>query len=278
MRERREARPEIVERKLDALVLEAGDDGPRKVEVGEQRALGDLDHQALGGEACVSEGLDDSLSKPAVGELEGRDVDRNFQLGIPAGRLGQRLADHMLGKSADQADLLRDRDEDIGSDHSRKRVDPARQNLEAHNLSGGEVNLGLKIGDELAMLETHADALLDLAVGDERALHARVEPHRPRDPAAPGMIHRDVGAPEHVWDAALLAGADAMPVNAPTWMIRSSNSRGRVTIRSTASAISSARFDLVRRKREGDGELVAAEAGKRRVGAQFVGKRDRGSS
>ena len=48
---RREAGPEIVERQPDALVLEAGHDRPRQVDVGEQRAFGDLDHQPLGRES-----------------------------------------------------------------------------------------------------------------------------------------------------------------------------------------------------------------------------------
>ena len=59
---------------------------------------------------------------------------------------------------------------------------------------------------------------------------------------------------------ASLAGAEAMPAKAPTWMIRSSNSNGRVTVRRTASASSSARLMLVGGERQGDRELVAAEA------------------
>ncbi len=149
--------------------------------------------------------------------------------------------DDMLGQAPDQADFLGDRNEHVGPDHSRKRVDPAREHLEADDLAGREVHLRLEIGHELAVLEAEADALLDLAMGDQRALHARIEPDRPRDAAAARMVHRDVGAAQDVGDAGSRRGAEAMPAKAPTWMIRSSNSKGRVTVRRTASASSSAR-------------------------------------
>jgi hypothetical protein len=55
VRQRRIAGAEIVEREADALVLEAGDDRSREVDVGEQRAFGDLDHQPLGREAGLGQ-------------------------------------------------------------------------------------------------------------------------------------------------------------------------------------------------------------------------------
>ena len=67
--ERRKAGAEIVERQPDALVLEAGDDRPGEVDVGEQRAFGDFDHQPLGREAGFGQQPDDPLRKPAVGQL-----------------------------------------------------------------------------------------------------------------------------------------------------------------------------------------------------------------
>ena len=148
--------------------------------------------------------------------------------------------DHLLGQPPDQADLLGDGNEHVGADDSGQRMIPAREHLEADDLAGGEVHLRLEIGKELAVLEAEADALLDLALGDQRALHAGVEPDRPRDAAAAGMVQRDVGAAQEIGDAGFGAGGRAMPAKAPTWMIRSSNVNGRVTARSTASAICSA--------------------------------------
>ena len=65
-----------------------------------------------------------------------------------------------------------------GSISPAQRVVPARQHFEADDLAGLQVDLRLEIRNELAVLEAVADALLDLAVGDQRPLHARVEPDR----------------------------------------------------------------------------------------------------
>ena len=199
--ERREAGAEIVEREADALVLEAGDDRPREIHVREQRAFGDLDHQPLGREAGLRQDPDDALGKPAVGKLGRRDVDRDLDRRIPVRRLAQRFGDHLLGKPPDQADLLGNGNEDVRTDDAGERMVPARQHLEADDLAGREVDLRLEVRNELAVLEAEADALLDLAVSDQRTLHAGVEPDRPRDAAAAGMIHRDVGAAQDVGNA-----------------------------------------------------------------------------
>ena len=80
--------------------------------------------------------------------------------------------------------LLGDRDEAVGLDHPAQRMVPARQHFEADDLAGREVHLRLEEGHELVMLEAVADALLDLAVGDQRALHAarRTRPAAPTRP------------------------------------------------------------------------------------------------
>ena len=94
---------------------------------------------------------------------------------------------------------------------------PTREDLEADDLAVGKIDLRLEIGNELAVIEAEADALLDLAVGDQRALHPLVEPDRPRQPGrcgrGPWRYPRGAGRPgcgrrprEFV----------AMPANAPT--------------------------------------------------------------
>ena len=83
---------------------------------------------------------------------------------------------------------------------------PPREHLEADDLAGFEAHLRLEIGDELTVIEAVADALLDLALGDQRALHAGVEPHRTRNSAAARMIHRNVGAAKDVGDGRGSAG------------------------------------------------------------------------
>ena len=101
----------------------------------------------------------------------------------------KRFADDLFGQAANQADFFGNRNEDVRTDHARQRMDPAGEHLEADDLAGGEVDLRLEIRDELAVLEPEADALLDLAMGNQRALHSRVEPDRPGDAAAARMVH-----------------------------------------------------------------------------------------
>src|SRR5881398_1579147 len=80
-------------------------------------------------------------------------------------------------------------------------MDPPSENLEANDFAGLEADLWLKIRHELAVIEAVADALLDLALGDERALHACVKPHRASNAAASRVVHRDVAAAKDIGDA-----------------------------------------------------------------------------
>ncbi len=76
---------------------------------------------------------------------------------------------------------------------------PARQDFEADDLAGRQVHLRLEERHELAVLEAEADALLDLTLGDQRALHAGIEPDRPRRPArCLRMVERNVGTAQQV--------------------------------------------------------------------------------
>jgi hypothetical protein len=104
----------------------------------------------------------------------------------------------LLGQLADQAHFLGDRDEAVGHDQSRRRVLPARQHFEADDLPGLQVDLRLEIGNELLVLEPVAKPLLDLAQGDQCALHAGIEPQGSGDAAVAGMIEGDVGAAQQV--------------------------------------------------------------------------------
>ena len=70
------------------------------------------------------------------------------------------------------------------------------------------------------------------------------------------------------------AAAEAMPAKAPTWMIFSSNSNGRVTIRSTASASSSARPIAPPASDKATANSSPLSRASTASGTEFVGKRD----
>ena len=94
------------------------------------------------------------------------------------------------------------------------------------------------------------------------------------DPAALGMVHRDVGAAEQVGDSRLRrAAADAIPAKALTWIIRSSSRNGRVTAAQDRFGGDLGAGQPVRGERESDREFVAAQARDDRAGTKLVVKR-----
>ena len=136
------------------------------------------------GKAGLGEHPHDPLGEPAVGELDGEMLTEILIAGSHAA--ASRSASPMTcsDRRPISADLLGDRDEDVGpitpdsgwfqrASTSKPTISPVARST-----------CGSKIGNELAVLEAEADALLDLALGDQRALHAGVEPDRPRDAAA----------------------------------------------------------------------------------------------
>src|SRR5687768_9557228 len=78
---------------------------------------------------------------------------------------------------------------------------PTSQDFKSDNSTGLKIHLRLEVRDELAVLETVADPLLDLPLRDQGPLHAGIEPHRPRDAPVARMVHRDVRPPKQVGNA-----------------------------------------------------------------------------
>ncbi len=122
-----------------------------------------------------------------------------------------------------------------------KRVAPARQHFEADDLAGQQVHLRFEEGQELFVLQPEANALLDLAVRNQRAFHRRNRtrsgaPMRP-DWRGPARCRRGArGRGRWISDAP----ATAIPAKAPTWIILPSISNGRVVSRRSASTCFSA--------------------------------------
>ena len=193
MRQRRKAGPEIVERKADALVLQAGDDRSRQLEVGEQRAFGDLDHQPFGRESRFGQQPDDSLGQPLSASCIGEMLTASVIAGSHRGNRASACGDDLFGQARDQAISSATGMNVVGRDHSRQRMIPPRQHFEPDDLAGRQVHLRLEIGQELLVIEPEADALLDLDMGDQRPLHPAVEPDRAR------------GAPAAAWSSAMSA-------------------------------------------------------------------------
>ncbi len=99
--------------------------------------------------------------------------------------------------------LLGHRNKAIRLDQAGERVRPTRQHFESDDLAGPQIHLRFEEGDELAMLKTVADALLYLAVDDERSLHPLIEPDRTRGACGLGSVECNVGPAEEVRNLAL---------------------------------------------------------------------------
>ena len=128
-----------------------------------------------------------------------------------------------------------------------------------------EVDLRLEIGHELVVLEPEADALLDLALGDQLALHP-LSNHIGR--AARALLAWSMAMSARRSRSGMLIVrcglADDRPRKAPTWIYLPCSSSGVVTRRSNCFGQRRALPALVDRHQHG--ELAAAQPRERGVG------------
>jgi len=190
------ARPEVVERDLDA---ERGDlrehlGGARGV--GHDHVLGDLELQEGGGHPAPGERGGDVAGQPGVDEVRAAQVDRHGQLearGPPGGALGEREVEHGERERADEARLLGQGEEAGGREQPAGRVLPAHERLDADDAARAQLDLRLVVQDELLAVERARE------VPEQREARRRVGVARGvvvggARAAALGLVHRDVRA------------------------------------------------------------------------------------
>ena len=136
-------------------------------------------------------------SQPSV-SCVGEMLTEIFSDGSQADASRSASVDNLLGQAPDDVDLLGDRNENVRANDPGQRMIPARQDLETHDLASRQVHLRLEERHELAVLQAEADALFDLALGNQRALHTGIEPDRPRHSPAARMVERNVGTAQQV--------------------------------------------------------------------------------
>ena len=96
--QRRVAGAEVVDGEVQAEAAQVAQGDRRRLDVGEQRGLGDLQPQRVGGDAGLAEDVGDEVGERRVDDLAGPDVDRERGVGErqvarpPAGELGQGVA------------------------------------------------------------------------------------------------------------------------------------------------------------------------------------------
>ncbi len=145
--------------------------------------------------------------KLAVEQARGGDVDRHGQSwprGPPFGALFEGLVEHHRGERAHQPGLFGERQELQRRNIPKPWVRPADQGLDRHDLPGGEVDLGLVVQLELALLdrrlellgETHAVAApIEVLLVDGEVLATDLR-----------AIHGNVGAAQQVLGVRRVAG------------------------------------------------------------------------
>ena len=173
--ERRIAGPEIVERELDADVLQARDHVVNVLIVAQQHAFGNLQLEALGGEAGFAEHSPDQCRKRMRFELDRREVDGDRDMLRPVCGFGASGAKHPFADFVDEAEFLGERNERRGTDRAVLRVVPADQRFEARHVLGRSVDARLVDDAQLFFLDRHAKIGFHHLPFARRLMHFRRE-------------------------------------------------------------------------------------------------------
>ena len=198
VRQRRVAGAEVVDGEVQAEAAQVAQGDRRRLDVGEQRGLGDLQPQRVGRDAGLGEHVGDEAGEGRVDDLAGADVDRQRAVGErqlprpPPGELGERVAQDRRPDLVDQPGLLGHRQELVGRQQAALGVQPAGQRLEAGDVAGRQLDDRLEVRDDLAALEaaTQLGRRAQREHGSSRACPGRT-PRRSRDRAPwPGTSRR----------------------------------------------------------------------------------------
>ena len=195
VRERREARAEVVDARADASVAERTEDFDGEVEVVDHLALGDLEHESVGRHAAVGQLADDEVGQARVVEVAGAEVHGDTDVdaqSVPGLHLGDRLADHLAGQLVDEAGDLGELDELVGPDHPELRVQPTHQRLDTHDGAEIEVDLRLVEDGDLVAAERPGQ-LAEQAQPSHRVLVVAGRVGRPPLTGGLGLVHGDLG-------------------------------------------------------------------------------------
>ena len=166
--------------------------------VGEDRALGHLELEPVGGDARVGEHRRDPVGQLEIEQVGDGQVDGDVEVepvGRPRGALVDRRPQHVARERLDQAGALGDPDEPGRRDEAPLGMDPADERLDAHDPAGLEVGLRLVVDDELLLLDRAAQLARERQpLGVVRVLLGAVDGRA--GVRALGDVHRDVGVLE----------------------------------------------------------------------------------
>ncbi|MNF71750.1 hypothetical protein D3C84_537070 [compost metagenome] len=143
-----------------------------EVDVLHQARLGDLDFQRARRKAAAQQAVEQVAGKLRLGQLQGRDVDRQAEVarqmsgGEPLLQLEDGVVDHPVADAQDVAAGLGHGDEVGGGDEAELGVNPAQQRFGADDAAAEQFDIRLIDEKELLVVQgdaqgfVQADALL----------------------------------------------------------------------------------------------------------------------
>src|SRR6478672_9654107 len=200
--ERRVAGAEVVDRDAHAALVQVGHHRLEAARPGDRGGLGDLDHEAVGGDAGRPDGGEHALDLGGAPH-ERRHVDRRIEVdadAAPLRDLGARRLDHPVRDRADHAGALCEWDEGVRADEAALAVVPPDQRLDADHPALVERHERLVMEHQLAAVERVAEAR------DGGKLVGGVDAREERGPLCEplgllGAVHRDVRLREQLLGA-----------------------------------------------------------------------------
>ncbi len=172
--ERRITGPVVVDGDPHSEIGELAEHVARLADVGHDLGLCDLERERARRKSVGPEMRGDVADEGTIREVAPGDVDRQADveaISPPSGCLVTGFGEHEVGDLADEAHLLRDRDELVGWNLAVHGMEPARQRLDTDHLSGDQA------GDRLvhhAQLLAAGEGLRQVASEEELALHALI--------------------------------------------------------------------------------------------------------
>ncbi len=205
---------EIVDGELHAHALEPLEGVLDGVHVAQQHGLGELEVEQVGRQAGFRQGRLDAVEQVAAPELQDGEVHRHpdrMAEGEPGARLPAGLFQHPFADGDDQAAALGQGDEFHRRDGAELGVVPAQQGLEAEQAAMADVDLGLVVQRQLAVVQGVPEQPLQAHLLEGMLVRAGGAELEGVAPLVLGVVHGGVGFLEQEVEDLAVLGKHADP-------------------------------------------------------------------
>jgi hypothetical protein len=144
---------EIIERHGYSEILDLADGGQMGFLVFKKRGFGYLELQPVRRKTRLHQRTQQDLEEVALLELNGRDIDRQLDVGGPRSSIGASALQDPFSQRPNKAGRFRERNELVRRNHPLGRVAPSDQSLNAAKRSRLRIHNGLVMQFEFAPLD-----------------------------------------------------------------------------------------------------------------------------